>query len=41
MISNGKPLLWLGLGVLVAVEVVFLVPLLKALLQVAVIASQR
>ena len=40
MISNGKPLLWLGLGVLVAVEVVFLVPLLKALLQVAVIASR-
>lgn len=40
MISNGKPLLWLGLGVLVAVEVVFFVPLLKALLQVAVIASR-
>ena len=37
---NSKPLLWCGLGLLVAVEIVFLYPLLKALLQVAVIASR-
>ena len=40
MTFNRKALLWVGLGVLVAVEVVFLYPLLKALLQVAVIASR-
>ena len=40
MISNGKRLLWVGLGLLVALEVVVLYPLLKALWQVAVIASR-
>ena len=40
MTFHRKALLWVGLGVLVAVEVVFLYPLLKALLQVAVIASR-
>ena len=39
MSVNSKALLWVGLGLLVAVEIVFLSPLLKALVQVAVIAS--
>ena len=40
MTTRSNALLWAALGLLVAVEIAFLYPLLKALLQVAVIASR-